>query len=114
MDDDRWIYRSLIGLYAYCAVHRQVVTSNVVLLHPQSSERANAAAAKTKRWDKRKSKETKRGVKRERVTFFAAQYDLDEPLLKQFVMFMAAECADKTSTDFIEVSSRDVCAIITV
>src|ERR1700712_711308 len=89
-----------------CDVHRQVATSNVVLLHPQSSERANAAAAKTKRWDKRKSKETKRGVKRERVTFFAAQYDLDEPLLKQFVMFMAAECADKTSTDFIEVSSR--------
>jgi putative Ca2+/H+ antiporter (TMEM165/GDT1 family) len=106
-------YHSLTVSYVYCAVHRQVVTSNAVLLHPQSSERAGAAASKTKRWDKRKSKETKRGVKRERVTFFAAQYDLDEPLLKQFVMFMAAECADKTSTDFIEVSSHDVRAIIT-
>ena len=66
-----------------------------------------AAATKTKQWDKRKSKETKRGVKRERVTFFAAQYDLDEPLLKQFVMFMTAESAEKISTDFIEVSSRN-------
>lgn len=94
-------------LCSYCAVHRQVVTSNVVLLHPQSSERVDAAATKTKQWDKRKSKEMKKGVKRERVTFFAPQYDLDEPLLKQFVMLMAAECADKTSTDFIEVSSRD-------
>jgi len=104
----RSMHRSLIVLCVfYSDVHRQVATSNAVLLHPQSSERAGAAAAKTKRWDKRKSKETKRGVKRERVTFFAAQYELDEPLLKQFVMFMAAECADKTSTDFIEVSSRD-------
>ena len=69
-----------------------MVASNAVLLHPQSSEHAGAAAAKTKRWQKRKSKETTKGVKRERVTFFAAQYDLEEPLLKQFVMFMAGMC----------------------
>lgn len=83
-----------------------MVASNAVLLHPPSSERADATAAKTKRWQKRKSKETTNGVMRERVTFFAAQYDLEEPLLKQFVMFMAAECADKTSTDFVDVSIR--------
>jgi hypothetical protein len=87
-------------------MNRQAVSeaSNVVLLHPQSSERANALASKTKRWSKRKRKEAKKGVERERVTFLAPQYDLDEPLLKQFVLFMAAECADKTSTDFVEVS----------
>jgi hypothetical protein len=87
-----------------------VEASNVVLLHPQSSERANALASKTKRWSKRKRKEAKKGVERERVTFLAPQYDLDEPLLKQFVLFMAAECADKTSTDFVEVSRRRTAA----
>lgn len=100
-------HRSLTVLCAYCAVHRQVATSNAVLLHPQSSECADAMAAKARQWKKRKSKKTKKGVKQERVTFFAAQYDLDEPLLKQFVMFMTAESAEKISTDFIEVSSRN-------
>ena len=77
---------------------------NTVLLHARSSDAAHSAASKARRWKRRKAEETKKGAKRERTTFYAAQYDLDEPLLKQFLMFMAAECAEKKSTDFVEVS----------
>ena len=94
-------------------VVRQAAAMNTVLLHARSSEAAHSAASKARRWKRRKAEETKKGAKRERTTFYAAQYDLDEPLLKQFLMFMAAECAEKKSTDFVEVSeSRFVPAII--
>ena len=80
------------------------MTSDAVLLHRASSAQCHTAKRKSRDWAKRKKKEAKKKTKRERVTFFAPQYDLGEPLLEQFVSYMAAECAEKTSTDFIEVS----------
>ena len=88
-----------------------VAESNVVLLHPQSLNRADKAQAD---WNKRKAEHTRKGVKRERVTFFAAQYDLTEPLLEQFGMYMAAAYADKTSYDFVGVSSFFRVAVCTL
>ena len=53
-------HRSLTVLCAYCAVPRQVATSNAVFLHPQSSECADAMAAKARQWKKRKSKKRRK------------------------------------------------------
>ena len=69
-----------------------------MLLHPLSSAERKAFTKASKVWDKRKREKKRKKSKEERSTFFAASYELTEPLLSQFRRYLLSTTAPKRKT----------------